>query len=207
VAGGLPSGSSVGNPRVAISPSNPQVVYASFDNPSNSNAAGIWKSADGGATWSQPGTVPNYMGGQGWYDTTLIVDPTNSNIAYAGGQTSFIQTTDGGAHWTDISTGATGNNGPHADHHAIGFDANGHLLDGDDGGVWRLDNATPGSILWTDLNSNLQITQFIAVLVYRGVHAFKIKSFGVRVGHFERDCFEWPELGNDFEDHRHNTRA
>ncbi|HXE51756.1 MAG TPA: autotransporter-associated beta strand repeat-containing protein [Tepidisphaeraceae bacterium] len=161
VAGGLPSGSSVGNPRVAISASNPQVVYASFDNPSNSNAAGIWKSTDGGATWAQPGTVPNYMGGQGWYDTTLIVDPTNSNIAYAGGQTSFIQTTDGGAHWTDISTGATGNNGPHADHHAIGFDANGHLLDGDDGGVWRLDNATPGSILWTDLNSNLQITQFI----------------------------------------------
>src|SRR6185312_16091291 len=102
VAGGLPSGSSVGNPRVAISASNPQVVYASFDNPSNSNAAGIWKSTDGGATWAQPGTVPNYMGGQGWYDTTLIVDPTNSNIAYAGGQTSFIQTTDGGAHWTDI---------------------------------------------------------------------------------------------------------
>src|SRR5581483_6490824 len=44
------------------------------------------------------------------------------------------------------------------DHHGIAFDAAGHLLDGDDGGIYRLDNATPGSIHWSDLNTNLQIT-------------------------------------------------
>src|SRR6185312_11960780 len=38
-----------------------------------------------------------------------------------------------------------------------------HLLDGNGGGIWRLDNAAPDSIAWTDLNSNLQITQFYSL--------------------------------------------
>ena len=43
-------------------------------------------SIDSGATWSAAAVQPaNYMGGQGWYDTTLTVDPFDSNIVYAGG--------------------------------------------------------------------------------------------------------------------------
>src|SRR5206468_9783539 len=68
----------------------------------------------------------------------------------------------GGTNLTDISVGADGH-GPHADHHGIGFDANGRLLDGNDGGIWRLDNPNVGSIHWTDLNGNLQITQFYGI--------------------------------------------
>src|SRR4029077_11924772 len=117
--------------------------------------------------WSlTSGTPPNYMGTQGWYDSTLAVDPSNANIVYVAGQTnanSVLESPDGGATWSDISTGVGGNNGPHADHHAIGFDANGKLLDGNDAGMWRLTTRPPGSILWTDINGNLAISQFIGI--------------------------------------------
>src|SRR5439155_8462799 len=116
---------------------------------------------------------PNYMGTQGWYDTTLAVDPSDAGIVYAGGQAdanSFLETTDGGSTWVDIHQGAAGNNGPHADHHAIGFDAAGRLLDGNDGGLWRLDNPTPGSIGWTDLNGDvLAGSQALAITQFTGI--------------------------------------
>src|SRR5205807_601989 len=51
-------------------------------------------------------------------------------------------------------------NGPHTDHHALAFDKNGNLWDGNDGGVWLLTDNDPTDPEWSDLNSNLQITQF-----------------------------------------------
>src|SRR5262249_51623301 len=112
--------------------------------------------------------TPNYLNGQGWYDSTLAVDPSNPNIVYAGGAgdefatgTSFIQSTNGGANWTDISNTPNGSNGPHADNHGIGFDRNGKLLVGTDGGIWRLDVQSP--ITWTDLNGNLSTIQFTGI--------------------------------------------
>ena len=51
------------------------------------------------------------MGGQGWYDTTLIVDPSNSAIVYVSGSAgtnSVLRSTNSGVAWTDISTGTGG---------------------------------------------------------------------------------------------------
>ncbi len=122
--------------------------------------------------------VPPYMGGtdpqshknygQGHYDTSLAIDPSHPNTFYAGGSSNggtadFIQSTDGGTTWHDIQLGANGSSGIHSDDHAIAFDALGRLVDGNDGGVYRLDNPTFGSIQWTSLNTNLQITQFTGV--------------------------------------------
>jgi hypothetical protein len=135
------------------------------------------KSTDGGTTWNGLAGVPNYFGGdptnpsspgQGWYDTTLAVDPTDANTIYAGGAgdptatgSEIVWSDDGGMTWNDIS-GVGGNaNGPHADHHGIAFDANGNVLVGTDGGIWRLDDRA--SPTWTDLNGNLQITQFTGI--------------------------------------------
>jgi photosystem II stability/assembly factor-like uncharacterized protein len=109
---------------------------------------------------------PNYLGQQGNYDTTLAIDPTDPNRVFAGGQggdTGVIESTDAGQTWTGIAVGASGMDGPHNDHHGIGFDANGQLLDGNDAGIWRLDNPNIGAIHWTDLNTNLQITTFIGI--------------------------------------------
>src|SRR5262249_23937488 len=101
---------------------------------------------------------PNYMGGQGWYDQTLIVDPTNSAIVYvagSAGSNSILRSISSGASWTDISSGGSS---PHPDHHGITFDANNKLLDGDDGGIFRLDDPTTPT--WSDLNGNLNTIQF-----------------------------------------------
>ena len=65
----------------------------------------------------------------------------------------------------------TDGNGPHADHHGIGFDANGKLLVGTDGGLWRLTNPAVGSIQWTNLNGNvpnaaLNTIQFTGIAIH-----------------------------------------
>src|SRR5260370_41910113 len=111
--------------------------------------------------------------GQGCYDTTLIIDPADAmaNTVYAGGSSNggsagFVKTSDGGMTWSNITTGTDGN-APHTDDHALGFDHNGLLVDGNDGGVWRLANPIPGMIHWTDLNgTGLQITQFTAIALH-----------------------------------------
>src|SRR6516164_4735638 len=125
----------------------------------------VHKSTDGGASWVQLMDVPNYMGNQGWYDSTLAVDPSNPDVVFAagqGGNQSVLETTDGGQTWYGIAAGVDGN-GPHNDHHGIGFDAAGKLLDGTDGGIWRLDIADPNNVTWSDLNGNLQLTQYIGI--------------------------------------------
>jgi len=44
------------------------------------------RSDDGGSTFTDlTAGTPNYMGEQGWYDQTIIVDPTNAAIVYVAG--------------------------------------------------------------------------------------------------------------------------
>jgi hypothetical protein len=167
-AGNFPGGSSDGTIRIALAPSNSQTLYASIATTGFvSGLREMLKSTNGGSSWT-PLSPPDYLSGQANYDSTLAVDPSNANTVFAGGTSNgggpdFIESTDGGSSWTNISTGTGGTNGPHTDEHAIAFDANGKLIDGNDGGVWRLDNPTVGSIQWTDLNTNLQITQFVGI--------------------------------------------
>jgi photosystem II stability/assembly factor-like uncharacterized protein len=175
IAGNFPMGSGDGLIKVAIAPSAPQTLFASIATPGL--PAGLLEmlmTTDGGTTWTALTKTPNYMGNQGWYNTSLAVDPSNPNIVYAGGQNSsgfgqvakakgFIESTDGGNTWTDIATGAANQSGPHTDHHAIAFDANGKLLDGTDGGIWRLDNPNPKNVVWTDINGNLNTITFTGI--------------------------------------------
>jgi photosystem II stability/assembly factor-like uncharacterized protein len=169
----FPGGTGAGRISLAIAAvGTSSTIYASVANPRTNATLEIEKSTDAGVTWkavmteSSPNYI-NYMGRQGEYDQTLIIDPRDAtgNTVYAAGQGSVIKTMNGGTSWTDISVGANGH-GPHADHHGVGFDANGRLLDGNDGGIWRLDNPNAGSILWTDLNGNMQITQFYAIALH-----------------------------------------
>jgi hypothetical protein len=163
----FPGGTGAGRISLAIADvSSSTTLYASIAAPISTVTKSIQKSTDGGQHWNPVMTQAsanyvNYMGSQGDYDQTLIIDPSDptASTVYAAGQLTVIKTTDGGTAWPNISSGADGH-GPHADHHGIGFDASGRLLDGNDGGLWRLDNPTVGSIHWTDLNGSLQITQF-----------------------------------------------
>jgi photosystem II stability/assembly factor-like uncharacterized protein len=179
LGGGMLGGVTVGNVQLALCAGAPQTVYASVvstgqaGSPPYGDLLEMLKSTDGGSSWTKL-TPPDYFAPehQGWFDTTLAVDPSGANVVFAGagaGTNTFIESRDGGASWTDVSLGSPpspdtfANSAPHADHHGIGFDASGRLLDGDDGGLFRLDNPLPGSVQWTDLNGNLQITQFTGI--------------------------------------------
>src|SRR5205807_1284326 len=60
-------------------------------------------------------------------------------------------------------TSGTNGMGPHSDSHAMDFDAGGKLLEGDDGGIFRLDNALQASLSWSDLNGDLATIQFYGI--------------------------------------------
>src|SRR5438105_6885376 len=157
-----PVGASFGRISIAISKANnANVLYIAAEDNTTGELARFVRSDNGGTTFTDlTAGTPNYMSSQGWYDTTLLVDPTNSAIVYAAGAAdvnSMLRSTNSGATWTDIShTDVVVQ--PHVDHHGIDFDANGKLLDGDDGGIYRLDDPTVPS--WTDLNGDLNTIQF-----------------------------------------------
>lgn len=149
---------------LAIAASNPSVVYACLTD-SNSNTHSIRKTTDAGANWSAV-TTPNdntpqvngtHLGGQGWYNNVIAVDPTNANVVYTGGINLF-KSTDGGTAWTRITDGY-GSPFVHVDQHAIAFDPTNtqNVYFGNDGGVYK---STDGGTSFSAMNSGLAITQF-----------------------------------------------
>lgn len=98
---------------------------------------------------------------QGWYDNTLAVDPTDENKVWAGGVDLF-RSDNGGVNWAVASywwfqgNGTPPNNGDpqlvHADNHILVFHPNYNgstnqtLIVGDDGGIYKTDNAKTGNV-------------------------------------------------------------
>jgi photosystem II stability/assembly factor-like uncharacterized protein len=178
-AGDFPSGEAdtlVGRISLGMSAAVSGTVYAAIARPgpplSNVNSLyRIMKTVDGGANWSptaDPGPICpesgqnlNYLASSGDYHNVLGVDPVDAAIVYAAGL-CLIRSSDGGQSWSAIATGET--EGPHRDHHALAFDAAGRLLNGNDGGAWRLED--PAALTWANLNTNLQITQFIGIALH-----------------------------------------
>jgi photosystem II stability/assembly factor-like uncharacterized protein len=197
LAGDFPTGQSnpkVGRISLSISPAGVQTVYASvatsgLGGTSAGKLLGIYKTTDAGSHWTPSTTAPDYMASAGDYMNALAVDPADANIVYAGGET-LLATKDGGATWTTIADGEETR--PHHDNHALAFDANGKLLVGNDGGIWRLESLD--TLTWTDLNTNLQITQFIdmalnpssADIVYGGTQDNGVVKF--------QDDYAWSRL-------------
>ncbi len=197
LTGGLPQSGvdPIGYTSLAISPSNPGVLYASITNdgaldPNASDSLyGLYKTTNGGAAWTQLTAAPNYLGFQGSYDNALAVSPTDPNTLYAAGQVNYgaqtypelyclVGTHDGGKSFQDYSIGA-GYLGPHTDTHFLAYTAGGKgLLDGNDGGLWRLENPKlknpipqdgvndVSNILWSDLNTNLETIQFTGIALH-----------------------------------------
>jgi hypothetical protein len=160
---------SSGRIELAYTKANSQIVYASRNNANGE----IWKSADGGATWgAAPVSNPAHFNGQGWYDNTIWVDPTDATHVVIGGIDLYRSTNSGGT-WTKISDWVANMYGglpsiPHADHHIIasdpGYDgsSNRKVYFGNDGGIFRAVDITAATTTtgWENLNNNLSITQF-----------------------------------------------
>ncbi|MEM6699067.1 MAG: sialidase family protein, partial [Bacteroidota bacterium] len=170
--------------ELACAPSNPNVVYALFENGSENGIPAIRKTSTGGARWQDVNTPlwydqncssleRDWTRGQDWFDLIAIVDPTDENSVYIGAVDLF-KTQNGGNSWTQIShwytsfsCGYPPERTVHADQHAMVFKpgSNSELLFGNDGGVYQTTNANtrnPENIRFNFKSDNYNVTQFYA---------------------------------------------
>lgn len=129
---------------------------------------------------------------QGWYDNVIAVDPVDPNRVWVGGIDLF-RSDDGGQNWGEASywlnNGTAAPSAPsyaHADQHVIAFHPNYNgttnqtMFIGNDGGVFRTDNARANvatgatgpcsplnsQVVFTPLSNNYGVTQFYHGAVY-----------------------------------------
>ena len=165
---------------IALSDTAGNTVYASIANGIDDSRAnlGVFVTTNGGTSWTQT-TAPDICRFQCWYDNVIKVDPTSANTVFFGGaaastETAFqwvMRSTDGGASWSPAVPSPTGTGDPtvpHVDEHALAFfkatsgtfAGKMRLYLGNDGGLWRTDDAEATTVTWTNLNQNLTLTQF-----------------------------------------------
>jgi photosystem II stability/assembly factor-like uncharacterized protein len=161
-----------GRCEVSFCLSNANRIYVSM----NRNLGEIWSSFDNGDIWELKNTGTNYFGsgtGQGWYDNTIWVSPSNSHWLIVGGVDLF-RSTDGGttltriSDWHDYHNGSDANSA-HADQHCIveasnyNQSTNPVVYFGNDGGIQKTNDVWSVSMNsgWENLaNTSLGITQF-----------------------------------------------
>lgn len=136
-----------------------------------------------------PDIVPESAGGQGAIHFSILADRTNPNVVYLGGDrqpgpgdpgatfpNSIGARNYSGRHFrvdasrprgsqaTPMNANFANGTSPHADSRDMEFDANGNILEGDDGGIYRL--STPGNTTtqrWSSVIGNMRVTEFYGV--------------------------------------------
>jgi hypothetical protein len=176
----LPLQSSMGRIDLGIAPSDTtgNTVYASIANASNASQTnlGVYVTTNGGTNWTLT-AAPDVCQHQCWYDNVVKVDPSNPSIAFFGGGAVrdssgnfswVVRTENGGTSWSSVipnlPAGSAGL--PHVDNHALAFvklSSTGkvRMYLGNDGGIWRTDDAEGTPVTWINLNNpSLTLTQF-----------------------------------------------
>jgi hypothetical protein len=164
---GLTDAGGLARMTVASAPSLRTTLYALAAKSTftgSSDFANVFKSTNGGSTWTAMGsttkggrvTYKSYtnkntestalstvLNGQGWYGQMIVVDPTNPNSVFFGGALLLAKTADGGSTYSQASNWLAQFSLPyvHADMHAGYFSNDGKLFVGSDGGIFLSTNA------------------------------------------------------------------
>jgi hypothetical protein len=161
-------------------------VYVAIVN--SGRLAGLFRSGDGGTTWTALDVPNTHPGGQGRTHLSIVADPTNGNIVYLGGDRAEIGVF--GArdfsgrlfrcnaslapgsqcvHLTHSRAqgpaggGTLNASSPHADSREMVFDANGNLLESDDGGIYRRTSPRTNQGDWFSISNNLQVFEIHSI--------------------------------------------
>lgn len=127
---GLPKGN-LGRNGLAISQSNPKVVYALIEAEKN----GLYRSDDGGFKWKKINDSEN-INSRPFYYAEIYVDPLNENRLYSI-HTYVTVSIDGGKSFEQLMPAYNTDKGIHPDHHAWWIHPTNpnYIIDGNDGGL------------------------------------------------------------------------
>ncbi len=146
---GLPADTDLGRIGLAISPVNPDNLFAIVE--ATGDKGGFFASTDRGASWEKRSSYST----SGNYYQEIFADPKDGSKLYAMDVYMKV-TNDGGRTWSNV-----GEKSKHVDNHALWINPNNtqHLLNGNDGGVYE---SYDGGKNW-NYKSNLPVTQFYKV--------------------------------------------
>ncbi len=153
---GFPKGD-LGRIGVAISRSNPDVIYALVEAKKNA----LYKSEDGGFKWKMINNKKG-IGNRPFYYSEIYVDSQNENRLYT--VFTYVNVSqDGGKSFKQLMPAYGVDNGVHPDHHAWWIDPNNgkFMIDGNDGG---LNITKDGGKTWRFIG-NLPVAQFYHINV------------------------------------------
>ncbi|MBI3567261.1 MAG: glycosyl hydrolase [Gemmatimonadetes bacterium] len=116
----------LGKIGVAVSPANPQRVWASIEAPDSSG--GIFRSDDAGATWTRTSGDQKFAV-RAFYYSSLTADPVDENTVYVM-NLSVWRSIDGGHAWSSLPV-------PHGDTHTMWIDPKDpkRMINSNDGGA------------------------------------------------------------------------
>ncbi|MEP1093524.1 MAG: glycosyl hydrolase [Cyclobacteriaceae bacterium] len=148
---GLPKGN-MGKIGLAISPQNPDVVYAAIE--LDRTTGGIYRSEDRGGSWKKMSNQVAGATGPHYYQE-LYASPHKFDRIYLM-DSPFMMSEDGGKTWTQVNT-----TDKHVDNHAMAFkksDPN-YIMVGTDGGVYESFDLGAN---WRFME-NIPVTQFYKI--------------------------------------------
>ena len=137
----------VGRIGVAFSPSDPDRAYAIVANKLDGTGVGLWRSDDGGLTWSKTSASVGSLSqsSYGWWFGKVWVDPADPERVFVAGL-ELVESTNGGDSFTAHGVSTAGvlvaqlhHLMPHADQHGMAWDPSvpGRVYVANDGGVYR----------------------------------------------------------------------
>lgn len=202
---GLNYNSSVGRAKVAVTPADSNYIYVLATTASDSGFEGLYKSTDGGTTFSNMSSTPNILGyafdgssngGIAWYCLGLVVSPIDKNEVYAA-SVNIWKSNNSGSSWNIIAHwfGDQGIPYVHADiHHMAYHPITGALYICSDGGV---DITTNGGVSYQQLNDGLMIGQIYRIGLSKQDHRRIIGGWQDNGTHFLNNNTWRHVLGGD----------
>ena len=156
-------GSSPGRTELAVNKNGSAVTIYAASGTANGT---LFKSVDGGASFTASGAQTGWCTTQCFYDIAVEVDPIDANKVYLGGSPSlpFGRSTNGAA--TSFVNNSTN---LHVDTQAFAIaPSNPNVMYfGSDGGIWKTNDVNAPTITWTTLNnSTISATQFMGLTVH-----------------------------------------